>query len=145
MTMVWNEGEENMLIWNRDRGIAGDITGTWDYMDNAGNAYEQTIDANGSITVIADIVECSDGAQCNIKAIVKLHTGGNVNGATVTANGKSCITSAGTCTINNVIPCGGTFTTTASYINFNDVGKHVTTFPSGGTSQVQLKFPSPRE
>lgn len=142
-TMVWNEGEENMLIWNRDSGISGDITGTWDHIDDDGNAYEQTIDANGSINVIGDIVECSDGAQCNIKAIVHLHNNSPLTGATVTADGKSCITSSGTCTINNVTPCGGTFTTTASYPHFPDVGKNVTTNTNGGTSQIQLKFPSP--
>jgi hypothetical protein len=142
-TMVWNVGEEYMIIWNRDSGIAGDITGTWDHIDDIGNAYELTIDANGSINVIADIVECSDGTQCNIKAFVKAHTGVNVTGATVTADGKSCITSAGTCTINNVTPCGGTVMTTAIYLPLGYVGKNVYTYHNGGTSQVQLMFPSP--
>lgn len=144
-TMVWNEGKEDMLIWNRDSGMAGDITGTWDHINDDGNSYEQTIDVNGSINVIADIVECSDGTQCNIKAIVMLWSNAPITGATVTADGKSCITSVGTCTINNVTPCGGIFMTTASYLHQNDVGKNVTTYPNGGTSQIQLKFASPAE
>jgi hypothetical protein len=142
-TMVWNEGEEDMLIWNRDSGIAGDIKGTWDHIDDDGNAYELTIDANGSINMIADIVECADsggGTQCNIKAIVKLHTNVLVTGATVTADGKICTTSDGTCTINNVSPCGETFRVTASYSYLADVSNNVITYSNGGTSEVRLRF-----
>lgn len=142
-TMVWNDGEEDMLIWERDSGIPDDITGTWDRIDDDGNTYELTLDASGSIHVIADIVECSDGGQCNIKAIVMLHTGALLTGATVTADGMSCTTSDGTCTIINVMPCGEVFTTTASYPQFPDVSQNVSTLPNGGTSQVQLRFPSP--
>ena len=143
-TMVWNEGEEDMFVWNRDSGIAGDIKGIWDHIDDDGNAYELTIDANGSINMMADIVECADGdngggAQCNIKAIVKLHTNALVTGAIVTAEGKICTTSDGTCTINNVT-CGGTVRITASYSYFADVSNYVTTYSNGGTSEVHLRF-----
>lgn len=144
-TMVWNEGEEDMLIWDRDSGSAGDITGIWDRIDDDGNAYELTIEADGSIDLIADIIECTDGengggAQCNIKAIVSLHTGTVVTGAEVTADEKICTTSNGTCTINNVIPCGVNFKVTASYRDLNDVSNYATTYTTGGTSEVRLKF-----
>jgi len=142
-TMVWNNGEEDMLVWNRDSGIAGDIIGTWDRIDDDGNAYELTIEANGSIGVIADIVECSGGGQCNIKTTVKLWNHRLVTGATVTAGGEICNTSNGICTLYNVTPCGETFTTTASYTGQNDISKNVRTYPNGGTSEVTLMFPSP--
>ena len=81
--------------------------------------------------------------QCNINAIVMLPTGGLLTGATVTADAKGCTTASGTCTINNVAPCGGTFTVTASYPNQDDVSGNVATNPNGGTSIVRLKFEPP--
>ena len=144
-TMVWNDGEEDMLVWDRDSGIADDITGTWDRIDDDGNVYELTLDADGSISVIADIVECSDSGQCNITATVRLWNLTNVTGAIVTAGGMNCTTSKGICTIYNVIPCGETFTTTASYTGQPDVSADVRTSSGGGTSAVTLTFPSPAQ
>ena len=142
-TMVWNEGEEDMLIWERDSGIPDDITGIWDRIDDIGNTYELAIDANGSINVIADIVECSDGGQCNIITIVRIHTGAFVTGATVNTDGKSCTTLDGTCTINNVTPCGETFRVTAEYGVFGELSDYAITNPKGGTSQVEFRFDKP--
>jgi len=140
-TMVWDPGTEDMQTWERDSGAAGDITGTWDRMEDNGNVYELTLDADGSVSLIADIVECSGGyTRCNIKAIVTLHTGATAEGAIVTADGKVCTTSSGTCTINDVTPCGDVFTVTASYYIVSDVSTDVFTDPNGGTSEVRLKF-----
>lgn len=60
-TMVWDEGEEYVLTWARDSGTAGDITGTWDFVDEGGNAFEVNINADGTMTVIGEIVDCGDG------------------------------------------------------------------------------------
>ena len=56
-TMYW---PENNMLWERDSGTAGDITGTWDWVDEDGNAYEINIDSDGTLVVIGEIVDCGD-------------------------------------------------------------------------------------
>ncbi|MBT8350929.1 MAG: hypothetical protein KJO26_06825, partial [Deltaproteobacteria bacterium] len=44
----------------RDSGTAGDIEGTWDWVDEDGNAYEITFNNDGSMSLVADIIDCDD-------------------------------------------------------------------------------------
>jgi len=45
----------DMMIWTRDSGTAGDITGMWHYIRPAGS-YDITINSDGSIEVVGQIV-----------------------------------------------------------------------------------------
>jgi hypothetical protein len=48
------------LTWTRDSGTADDILGTWNYVDEDGNAYEITFNNDGTMIVVADIIDCDD-------------------------------------------------------------------------------------
>ena len=51
---------DNDITWARDSGTAGEILGTWDYVDEDGNVYEITFNNDGTMTVVADIIDCDD-------------------------------------------------------------------------------------
>jgi len=62
-TMHWIEDD---MTWTRDSGKAGDITGTWDWVDENGNAYEANVDGDGAIVVIGEVVDCDGNGNVNI-------------------------------------------------------------------------------
>ncbi|MBN2284113.1 MAG: right-handed parallel beta-helix repeat-containing protein [Deltaproteobacteria bacterium] len=51
--MEWvGEDDTDDMIWTRDSGTVGDITGTWEYVDEkSGWTYELTINSDGTFTV----------------------------------------------------------------------------------------------
>ena len=56
--MTWS-GDDNMT-WTRSGGTAGDIVGTWTASDSeTGNSWTLTFNANGTVSVVGDIVQCS--------------------------------------------------------------------------------------
>jgi len=56
-TMHW---VEDNMTWTRDSGTADDILGTWDWVDEDGNAYEITFNNDFSMDIVAEIVDCDD-------------------------------------------------------------------------------------
>jgi len=56
-TMHWVQDD---MTWTRDSGTAGDILGTWDWVDEDGNVYEITFNNDGTFALVADIIDCDD-------------------------------------------------------------------------------------
>jgi hypothetical protein len=54
-TMVWDDGD---MTWKRDSGTSGNIVGKWNNVDSAGNSYELIFNADGTLSLEGDIVDC---------------------------------------------------------------------------------------
>jgi len=59
-TMTW-PGDDNMT-WTRSDGTADNIVGTWTASDSTtGNSWTLTFNANGTASVVGNIVQCGEG------------------------------------------------------------------------------------
>ena len=68
-TMIEQYTDGSTATWTRTSGTAGDITSTWSSSDAAtGNSWQSTVNANGTFSVVGNIVQCGGGGGSGVQA-----------------------------------------------------------------------------